>query len=431
MSQRTFARQALRRYRDEIVAVAQDLIRTPSRNTPPVGEESACQQYIAAYLRRAGLPADLYEPDQVPGLTTHPAYWPGRDYRDRPNVASTQIGRGGGRSLLLTGHVDTVVCVPAAWSAPPFAAEIRAGRLYGLGAVDMKGPLAAMLVLYKAVKELGLPLRGDLGFESVVDEEEGGVNSTIAGRLRDGPMDAAIIAETTDLKIYPAARGLLIPEFVFTSLKEDWLQVGTRTGPKADAIEQIGLALVHVKELVARRRTHPVHPLYAGYPDPRPVEVTKVYAGGWGSETPILVPSQGYIQLIVQALPGEERADVLREVEEWLESVMLRHPDAFATRPEIRFSIRWMAPTAMDPAHPLVTILSDSVAQTTGARPEIAGAPYACDMFALHQIFDMPAVIFGPRGGGAHAGDEYVELASLFTFWESLLLFVMSWCGMD
>lgn len=431
MNMRALAHEALLRYRDELVGVASDLIRIPSRNAPPDGEEKACQEYIAAYLRRAGLPVEMYEPDQVPGLVEHPDFWPGRNYKGRPNVSSTRAGRGGGRSLLLTGHVDTVVDVPAAWTVPTFGAEIRDGRLYGLGAVDMKGPLAGMLVLYKALHELGIPLKGSLGFESVVDEEEGGVNATIAGRLRDGPMDGAVIAETTDLKIYPAARGLLIPEFTCFSQKENWLEVGTRGVKKADAIEQIGLLLTHVKELTSRRRALSIHPLYAGYPDPRPVEVTKVYAGGWGSEAPILVPDRGYIQMILQALPGEERADVLAEVEGWLQSIIDRYPAAFATRPEIGFSIRWMAPTAIDPAHALVTTLADCIAVVRGAHPEITGAPYACDMYALHQHFNMPALLFGPKGGGAHAGDEYVELESLFTFWEALFLFTTSWCGTE
>jgi acetylornithine deacetylase len=59
----------------------------------------------------------------------------------------------------------------------------------------------------------------------------------------------------------------------------------------------------------------------------------------------------------------------------------------------------------------------------------VLGAPYPCDLFALQQIFGMPALVFGPAGGNAHAPDEYVELESIFQFWESLLLFVLQWCG--
>ena len=185
----------------------------------------------------------------------------------------------------------------------------------------------------------------------------------------------------------------------------------------------------HLNELREQRRTHARHPLYDEYPNPVPVEVTKVYAGGWGNRVPITVPPEGRIELIVQALPGERRADVLRQQENWLRSVVERHWDAFATQPETRFHIRWLVPTAMDPAHPLVTTLAENVTQVTGATPEITGAPYGCDLFALQEIFGMPALVFGPHGANAHAADEYLDLDSLYTFWECLLLFVLDWCG--
>lgn len=431
MENRALARDLARQYRDEIVQVIQDLVRMPSRNMPPEGEELACQEYAADYLRKAGLPVDVYEPDRVPGLVDHPAFWPGRNYRGRPNVTSRLEGKGGGRSLLLTGHMDTVALGDNVWSKPPFGAEIEAGRLYGLGAIDMKGPLGAALVLYKAIAREKIPLRGALCFESVVDEEEGGVNPTIAGRLRYGPMDGAVIPEGTGLSIYPAARGVLITDFIFSSGTGTWLQVGTAAEGGVDAVEQIGVFLTHIHELQASRRRHPVHPLYTSYPDPVPVQITKVYAGGWGSLVPIAVPPEGRIELIVQTLPGEERADVLKEQQDWLAALVSANPRVFAIPPQTRHRLRWLPGTAIDPTHPLVTTLAESASQVLGATPTVVGAPYACDMFALHQIFHMPALVFGPTGANAHAADEYIDLESIYSYFESLLLFVMRWCGME
>ena len=431
MDPRTFAHELLAEYRDEIMQVVQDLIRMPSRNMPPGGEELACQEYLAGYLRRAGLAVDLYEPDQAPGLVEHPSYWPGRDYRNRPNLHSHLPGAGGGRSLLLSGHVDTVAMGDNVWTYPPFAAEIHDGKLYGLGTIDMKAAMAAMAVLYKALAEKDVRLKGALNYECVVDEEEGGVNATIAGRLRYGAVDGAVIPEGTDLKIYPAARGALISDFIFCSTKGTWLDVGKSAENTADAVKQIGIFLSHIDELSAIRRQHSVHPLFASYPDPVPVQVTKVYAGGWGNQVPIAVPPEGRIELIMQTLPGETREAVYREMIDWLDSVIARHEDAFVTRPEIRHRIRWMAPTAIAPDHPLVTMMTDSARQVLGSDPQVLGAPFACDMFALHQIFNIPGIVFGPTGANAHAADEYVDLEGLFAFWETLLLFVMNWCGVE
>lgn len=431
MNSRTLAHEMLAEYRGEIIRVVQDLIHMPSRNMPPGGEEAACQAYLADYLRQAGLSADLYEPDQVPGMVEHPAYWPGRDYNNRPNLHSRLPGTGGGRSLLLSGHIDTVAPGDNVWTHPPFAAEIHEGKLYGLGSIDMKGAMGAMAVLYKAIAEKGVRLRGELNYECVVDEEEGGVNATIAGRLRYGAVDGALIPEGTDLKIYPAARGALITDFIFSSTKGTWLDVGKSAEKTADAVKQMGIFLTHIDELSAIRRRHPVHPLYTSYPDPVPVQVTKVYAGGWGNQVPIAVPPEGRIELIMQTMPGETREAVYKEMTDWLDSVIARHEDAFLTRPEIRHRIRWMVPTAIAPNHPLVTTMAESARQVLAGDPPVLGAPFACDMFALHQIFNIPGIVFGPAGANAHAADEYVDVESLFAFWETLLLFVMDWCGVE
>jgi acetylornithine deacetylase len=429
MDRRAFAKEVVARYRDEIIQVMTDLIRIPSENQPPVGYERAVQEYIADYLGRAGLTVDLYQPDQVEGLLEHPDFWPGRDYTDRPNLCSTLEGKGGGRSLLLTGHSDTVVLGDEEWSKAPFGAEIHDGKMYGLGASDMKGQMGAMLVLYKALAEQEVPLLGTLCYECVVDEEEAGVNATIAGRLRDGPMDAAIVAEASGLDVYPAIRGALIVHFLFKS-EGTWLETGSKE-KQANAVEQIGIFLTHLDELRASRRSHPVPEIYRSYADPFPLTVTKLYAGGWGSNVPIAVPPSGRIQLIIETLPGEDQDSVWKELEEWLDSVIERNREAFPVRPKMGLGLRWMHPTQMDAAHPLVTMLCDKIAQATGKAPTIKGAPYQCDMWALHQTFDMPAVVFGPAGGNSHAADEYVDLQSVFAFVESLLLFILEWCGVD
>jgi acetylornithine deacetylase len=431
MQAQTFAHEMRLRYQDEIVRVMRDLLRIPSMNHPPTGDEKACQDYIAAYLKRAGLSVDMYEPDKVPGMVDFSEYWPGRDYRDRPNLNSVLRGRGGGRSLLLTGHVDTVVPGDSVWSHPPFSAQIEGGRLYGLGAIDMKGQMGAALVLYKAIHERRIPLLGTLSYEIVVDEEEGGVNGTFAGRMRYGPMDGAVVMEGTNLQIYPAARGALITDFIFTSTEGTWLEVGMagEKSERADAVEQIGIFLSHLDEFRAVRRSVSVPSLYEAYPDPVPAQVTKVYAGGWGPQVPIAVPTEARIELIVQTLPGETESEVQRQQDEWLDSVIARHRDAFAVRPRTQRRIRWMRPTAIETSHPLVTTMTESAALVTGAEPPILGAPYACDMFALHQFFNTPALLYGPTGANAHAADEYVDLQSVFTFWESMLVFIMKWCG--
>jgi hypothetical protein len=193
--------------RDEVIGIAQELIRIPSVNHPPTGEEEACQRAVAAHLRSAGLRPEIYALDDVPGLAAHPAFWPGRDYRGRPNVVARRPGQGGGRSLVLSGHIDTVPLGTQPWQHDPFGAELAAGRLYGLGAYDMKGGVAAILGVMRALAALAVPLQGDVIAETVVDEEFGGVNGTLAGRVRGDNGDALVIPEPSNLVIHNGVRG--------------------------------------------------------------------------------------------------------------------------------------------------------------------------------------------------------------------------------
>ena len=143
-----------------------DLVRRPSENKPPYGFEAECQKYTAAHLKRCGAEVLVYEPDQAPGITDHGLFWPGRNYKGRPNVAGKIAGSGGGRSLILSGHIDTVPVGTEPWNFDPFGAEIRGDRLYGRGANDMKAGVATNLFVAEALADMGMQLKGDLMVES-------------------------------------------------------------------------------------------------------------------------------------------------------------------------------------------------------------------------------------------------------------------------
>src|ERR1051325_1881836 len=134
-------------------------------------------------------------------------FWPGRHYSHRPNVGAVRKGTGGGRSLVLSGHIDPVPAGSGPWTRLPFGGAVEGNRLYGRGSNDMKAGVASNLFVAEALSMLGVQLAGDLPFESVVDEEFGGVNGTLAGRLMGFNADAAVISEPTALRISPAQRG--------------------------------------------------------------------------------------------------------------------------------------------------------------------------------------------------------------------------------
>ena len=199
--------------RDRIIGLARDLVRIPSENHPPHGAEAEAQAFLAEALRRAGLPAECYDIAAVPGLEDHPLRQREVDCRGRPNLALRLPGRrpSTGRSLILSGHMDTVPAGdPALWTESPVSGSLRDGRLYGRGAYDMKAGVAANAAVAMMLYELGIELAGDLTVESVVDEEFAGGHGTLAARLHSGGADAVLLPEPSNLVPYRAHRGLRI-----------------------------------------------------------------------------------------------------------------------------------------------------------------------------------------------------------------------------
>ena len=190
----------------DLVELTRTLVSYRSENRPPRGEEAACQAFVADYLGKLGLEPDVFQPDEVAGALEHPAWWPGRDYAGRPNVVARLKGAGGGRSLLFSGHVD-VVPAHGEGAHSYWDGEVEDGRLYGRGALDMKGGVACYLHALRCLIECGLTPAGDVIVETTVDEEFGGANGTLACRLRGYNADGAVLPEPTALAVCHATRG--------------------------------------------------------------------------------------------------------------------------------------------------------------------------------------------------------------------------------
>ena len=186
-----------------IIEFLQKLVSIPS----VTGAEWEIQNFMAAKLKGMGLKVDMWEPDQEE-LKKHPAYVPVEEkYEKRPNVVGLYKGTGGGRSLLLNGHVDVIPAgPPASWQYGPYAAEIHDNRLYGRGASDMKSGLAAMTMALDCLLAAGFRLKGDILLEYVMDEELSG-NGTLACVLKGYQADAGICCETSSLHVQPACIG--------------------------------------------------------------------------------------------------------------------------------------------------------------------------------------------------------------------------------
>src|SRR5215212_2766835 len=159
--------------RPTILDLNRALVSIPSENRYPDGDEKDIQEFVEEHLRDLGCTTDTFLPTDVPGLAEHPAYLGGRNYEGRPNVVGKKEGAGRGRSILFSGHMDTVPRGEDPWSVGPFSGTVKGGMQYGLGIFDMKGGMTAAMMALQGLNELGIRLEGDVTIESVVDEEFG------------------------------------------------------------------------------------------------------------------------------------------------------------------------------------------------------------------------------------------------------------------
>lgn len=401
------------RFRDVLAA----LVAIPS----VTGDERAAQDFLEAVARDAGLQTRLTEVDPA-GLADDPRS--GRaDIADspRPNLQAQLEGTGGGgRSLMLSGHVDVVpIGAPEAWTVEPFGARIDGGRLYGRGALDMKGGLVAALHAITAIRAAGVPLRGDLVFESVVEEEATG-NGALAARGAGPAVDAAIIPELSDEKVLVATLGVLWVELTTEGRSA---YVG-RAGESVNAIDVMLRLLEALRDLPGRLATGTGHPAYAGIDSPGTMNIGTIEAGDWPSSVPLRCRAGIRVSFPVDRTV----ADARRILEERLAEIAAADPWLRDHPPGVRYHGFRAAGWDIDPDAPIVRALSGAITDETGPAAETGPLLGAADarFFADAGI---PAVYYGPAGEGQHGPDEWVDLASVERVARVLARTALEWCA--
>jgi len=410
----------------EMVRLLQELVRTNSVTIPPNGLETEAQKVLLKFLKSFGIDSELYDLDFLPE-SNHPYLRTDRDYSGRHNLVARLAGTGRGKSLVLSGHIDTVPPGRHKWTDGPWSGVIRDGRLYGRGSYDMKGGLVAAFAVVVALKAAGVRLNGDLFCESVIDEEWGGGGGTLAARLRGDVGDAVVIPEPTDLAVFRASRGGYLAD------------IDVRAGDPADYFSKdevispampIGRLLGWIDKWSTRRKAIDTGETYRGFSDPAPVQVLALQAGTFDSDVPLSVPLIARARLYFQFLPHEDVESVVKEIKQSFNSFCVADPFFSRYQPE------WKA--LLDPPllghelaldHELTQTLSGCAASVLETVPVITGAQYPCDAFLNQLYFGMPTLVFGPTGGGAHNADEFVEVKSVLQTAEVLLATALEWCG--
>ncbi|MDX6677236.1 MAG: acetylornithine deacetylase, partial [Solirubrobacteraceae bacterium] len=343
--------------------------------------------YVADWAHAAGLAVDVLE--ATPG---------------RPSVVCRARGTGGGRTLLLCGHLDTV---NVEGMEAPFEPRVEGGRLHGRGAYDMKAGVAAALIACR--EAAALDLAGDVVVAAVADEEHASLG--IQDVLRGVSADAAIVTEPTELELVVAHKGFV------------WMRVelrgraahGSRPQLGVDAIVHSGPILTALGELDAALagRTHPL--LGRGS-----VHASRIAGGGELSS----YPASCVLELERRTLPGETAAGVEQELAALLDGCRAQDPQLRATARTLLVR----EPFAIAPDAEIVGLVRAAAHETLGAPPAIAGASYWADA-AFIAAAGIPTVMFGPGGEGAHAEVEWVSLSDTDAVARTLVAVAARVCG--
>jgi acetylornithine deacetylase len=392
-----------------MVDLLADLVAAPTL----LGEEAAGQDVMRRAFAGLGL-----EPFDVPlrreEIEGHPAGAPASwDYEGKPNVVAVWPGSGGGRSLILNGHIDVVSPEPSSlWTGDPFVARRDGEWVYGRAAGDMKAGLAAIVGAVAGLQRLGLTPGGDVTLESVVEEECTG-NGALACVLAGHTADAAILTEPTGGAVWSAQVGVL------------WFQVhilGTPAhaglaGDGANAIDTAYAAMQALRALETELNAI-THPLYAAHPHPLYLNVGMIKGGDW----PSTVAGECVLHCRMATYPGAPIADLKARVEATVATI----PGA-----EVRYDGFQCEGYALGEDAPLVTGLQDACVRVTGARPGVFASTATTDARTFVLYGDTPAVCLGPVSEHEHGVDERVHVPSITTTAQQLALFIQDWCGLS
>jgi len=378
--------------RGDAIGLLTELVRIDSRNPSLVANapgESRAAHRLCDVLRDWGVDAKCV--DALPG---------------RPNVVATIRGTGAtSRSLMFNGHLDVVGT--EGMSHAPFDATVKDGRIYGRGASDMKGGVAAMCAAAARAKGA---LKGDLIIAGVIDEEwqSAGTRALLDSGIR---ADAAIVTEPTGLAVMPAHRGFVWLEVVVHGRAAH----GSRWDLGVDAIRHAGLLLAELDRVDAEQLPKRTHELLG-----RPSLHAGFIEGGIGLST---YPDRCVLRIERRTIPGEDAHSAKREIDDACTRIRKTH-DGFHAEVAILFS---QPPSDVSSDAPIVRALRDT-AGSAGVKTVIAGMSAWTDA-ALLNAAGIPAICFGPGDMGlAHAAEEYIQIEEVERATDILEKLAKAWC---
>lgn len=436
--------------REGIIKLLSDLIKIPSMT----GEERDAQEFVAKQYTAMGLDVDVWEPDvkelfdKFPYIAQYPSHWehdfilPYQDlptyealvksnkssvlnYTNRPNVVGTWKGSGGGRSLILNAHIDTVTVAPRQkWTHDPFGAEVNDGKICGRGASDDKGGVVAGIAAIQCLQALGITLRGDVILESVVNEEHSG-NGTLACIARGYTADAALALEPSENKVRLCGYGCVYWGINITgrALHSKCRWEGTELiGVSAN--EKLPGIITQLLQLESDLNKTPVNDFYQGKM-PFIMNIGRVRGGKYDTASAGSCSIRGKIHF------GPDIGSVNKVMGLFKEYVMMaavNDPWLKEHPPVVKFfhhdDANWI-----DSEEEIVKTVISAGEKILGQKPEIIAGLGTNDCRHLINQGGIPSFVFGPgTAGQEHTIDESIKIEDLIVNVKALAVAIYDWC---
>lgn len=377
----------------ELLSLLQELISINSVNPSLVDKghgEDEIARFIGNYMEKMGLEVVYQEIE-----------------KNRCNVLGILRGLGGGKSLLLNGHTDTV---GIEGMEEPLNPKFYHGKVYGRGALDMKSGLAAMIIAIRSIINSQVKLKGDVIVACVMDEEYASIGTEEL--VKNYTADAAIIPEPTDLQITVAHKGFAwIKIEVFGKAAH-----GSLPDEGVDAIVKAGKVLVELENLQKNILSKKYHPLLGA----ASIHASLI-SGGLELST---YPDYCKIEIERRTLPVENQETVIKEIQEIMDKIK-SNDDQFNAKFELFF---YRPALEVSTDEDIVRSLDNARKKVLNEDTTFIGKTWWMDSALLSEA-GIPTVVFGPTGKGLHAAVEYVEFQSLITTVEILINTIIDYCG--
>jgi acetylornithine deacetylase len=416
--------------KDDIIRFLQKIVsyKTITPQDEPAEDEDRSDYrklaaYFSEYLNGLGFEIDTWELDskkleQFPGSGVRPD----RDITEMPVVVGQRKSQGEGRSLILNGHYDVVpVGLIENWTRDPFGGEIDDDCLYGRGASDMKGGIAAMLKAIECIQKAGIKLNGNLIVE-LVPEEEASSMGTLAACQKGYKADGAVIPEPSSMFVLTAMRGNCGGKVtVFGRAGHaDEEQPHWQMGGAVNAITKATKIIQAMEELTEEWRTRPDK--YSELLTPDQIIPTVINGGEW----PIMYPEKCVIEYNANFIPGND--GIIKEIEEKIMAVAATDPWLKENPPVVEIP-SYLYGAEVGANEPIVKTALEAAGEFT-AEPTTVGTGSLTDAIHLINYAKTPTVSLGPGPSFTpHKPDEYVDIDSLITSTKALAILTMRWCG--